>query len=130
MKEQAQFRDGKSMWRWLLFALLLTGIVSQNFAEPKSVYRIEEVISSLRTGRTSNIDTFSHSVPRADKPFAQSNNFRLQCERFRFLSRSIQIHTELAISSAPDLLPILMRATGRHLESRSQSREEPSHFLS
>lgn len=130
MRKPAILLDGKSMWRWLLLATLLTGIVSQNFTEPRSVYRIEEVISASEKAAVSGqADTF-FSLQKTDQQTVHSHQYRLQCERLRFLSLCNQINAELAISNAPDLLHILMRATGQHLKSRSQSPEEPFHLLS
>ncbi|WP_141110194.1 hypothetical protein [Dyadobacter psychrophilus] len=131
MRKPAKLLDGNSMWRWLLLAVLLTGIVSQNFNPPRSIYRIEEVVAgSGNQAISAKTGAFFHSSQKTGKQFVYSNKYRLQCERLRFLSQSSQIHADLAISTAPNLLPILMRATGRHLKIRRQSSEEPFHFLS
>ncbi|MCF2491560.1 hypothetical protein [Dyadobacter sp. CY347] len=131
MRKPAILLDGKSMWRWLLLALLLTSIVSQNFAEPKSIYRIEEVISNAgKNVRSYKTGTFCFSSENLNKQNAHSNYYSLQYEHLRALSKTRQLNTELAISTAPDIQPIRMQATGQLLKNRSYSSEKPFQFLS
>lgn len=131
MREKLTFLEGKSMWRWLLLALLLTSIVSHHFAEPKSIYRIEEVISNgSRESHLRKTGTFSYAYYSTDKQKCSPKSHLLQFGRLRSLSKSLQIHTALAVSNAPDLQPIIMNATGQHLNGRSQSSDEPFPFHS
>ncbi|WP_026630646.1 hypothetical protein [Dyadobacter alkalitolerans] len=131
MREKLTFLEGKSMWRWLLLALLLTSIVSHHFAEPKSIYRIEEVISNgSKESHLRKTGTFSYAFKSTDKRKCSPKSLSLQFGRLRFLSQSLQIHTALAVFNAPDLLPILMNATGQQLNRKSQSSEEPFPFHS
>ncbi|MCF2503304.1 hypothetical protein L0663_07950 [Dyadobacter sp. CY107] len=129
MREKPEFKNGNSMWRWLILALLLTSIVSENFAEPRSIYRIEEVISNVKETLPAAAP-FSHFSENLNKAAAPSNKYQLQRKRLRILSEMLHLHTELAISNAPALLPMVMRATGQYLKSRSISSEEPIHFHS
>ncbi|MCE7065426.1 hypothetical protein [Dyadobacter sp. CY326] len=129
MKEKRVIGNGNSMWRWLLLAFLLTSIVAQNFAEPRSVYRIEEVISAAKVEeRAPKIAALSHSFTGFDKLTVHFKSRNLQCEQFIFLSQKLHLKTALAVSLAPDLLHIVMRATGQFLKNRSFSSEEPFHF--
>jgi hypothetical protein len=131
MREQLTFLDGKSIWRWLLLALLLTSIVSHHFAEPKSIYRIEEVISNgSQKSHLRKTGTFSYAYKSTDKQKCSPKSHSRQFGRLRFLSESLQIHTALAVSTAPDLQPIIMNATGQHINGKSQSSEEPFPFRS
>jgi len=130
MREKLHFMSGNSMLRWLLLTLLLANIAAENFAGPKTAYRIEEVISKAQHSHYSaKLCRFTYPQDVNKKFFDFFNDKTIQSIRYHFLSLKHHVSTALAIFIAPETMPIVMQQTGQFIKNKSLSSTDHSIFL-
>jgi hypothetical protein len=129
MRKKLLIGNINSAFRWLLLALLFTGVVAENFSEERSVYKIEEILADAHNrdfARNLSHLTYSHYARKkiSNDCFGKKDDHKF----LEFLSQKLQFKTELTIANAPDTLTLIMRATGHSLKSKSLASGD--HFIS
>ena len=115
--KQELIKLGKGTLRWLLFALLFAGVTAETFQEPRSIYRIEEVLSSEVLHFDKNIfDQSFRSTAHFSPNLSRSKN--LQSGQFRILSERLSQLSGCAMSSAPQTLLIVRNSSGHMLKGK------------